>query len=65
MTAADKNLNLLEAELMTIRRAAEASSDFEAADTIGRAAASALQSLFELRLDAQTETTEDETALAA
>lgn len=60
-----QNLNLIEAELKAIRCAAEASSEFEAADTIGRAVASALQSLFELRLDAQTETTEDESALAA
>ena len=65
MIATEKNLSLIEVELKTIRRAAESSDDFETADIIGRSVASALQALFELQLDAQTGTTEDEDAIAA
>jgi len=48
----DKNLKLIESELKAIRRAAEACADFEAADTISRAADSALRALFEYELSA-------------
>lgn len=48
--AEDKNLELLESELKTIRRAAEHPADYEAADVIGRAVESALCALFEYRL---------------
>lgn len=48
--ADDKNLKLIETELKTMRRAAEASADFETADIINRAVDSALHVLFEYEL---------------
>ena len=49
----NKNLNLIEAELKAIRRTAEHTGDYEAADYIGRAVESALRALFEYRLELQ------------
>lgn len=49
--AEDKNLSLIESELKSIRRTAEHSSDYETADYIGRAVASALQALSEYKLN--------------
>lgn len=50
MRVEDKNLKLIEAELRSIRRSAGHSTDYEAADYIGRAAESALQPLAEYKL---------------
>lgn len=50
MHAEDKNLKLIESELKSIRRSAGHSSDYETADYIGRAVASALQALAEYKL---------------
>lgn len=53
--AEDKNLSLIEAELKSIRRTAEHSENYEAADFIGRAVASALEAFTEYKLNLEPE----------